>query len=528
MRARSRRVRSTAFGSGSAGGPLAGPISYQLDASYQRSGGWLDRNDGSRSLAISGALRWDAAPNLTFQLSHDHGTNRPFPYFGMPLVDGVPDRRLRRINYNVGDYAMRWIDDWTRLNTEWRPAEHLLVRNSSYRLHSNRFWRNAERYAFLPAASQVRRSNYIAIRHDQEQIGTRTDASMDARVGGFENRLLAGFEFNRIDFVHTNNSPFEGSSTVDAFLFDPGRFLFVSPFGPGFKTRTDHIAFFAEDRLKLGETLSIVAGIRHDDYGVSREDKRNAALSFDADYAATTWRVGLVWDMTPAVSLYGQYGTGTDPLGSLITTPFAQRDFDLTTGRQIEAGAKGSFFDGGLEATLALFDIEKRRLLSPDPENPTMVQQVGRRSSRGVEASVVVQPIRRLSLEANATLLEARFDELDETIGGVPVSRVGNTPPQVPRRTVNLWARWTPVDRWQVQGGVRYVGARWVNNANTLELPAYTVADIGLRWAATDVLAVDVRVSNVADEFYAVTSYGTNQWILGEPRRVDLRLSSAF
>lgn len=510
------------------GGPIGGGLSFRVDGSYQRSGGWLDRNDSSESLAISGALRWEAGADFSVTLSHDHGTNRPFPYFGMPLVDGLPDRRLRRINYNVNDYDMRFIDDWTRLAIDWRISPAVQLKSTGWRLHSNRNWRNAERFVVLPGAQEVQRSSFIAINHDQEQWGNRTDMSVDQPLFGLANRALVGIEINSIDFRHTNNAPFAGSDRVGLLAFDPGNFLFASPFGPGFATQTSQFAVFAEDRLKLSSSLSIVAGLRHDRYTVDRTDFRNAAQGFDTDLQATTWRAGLVWDVSSAVTLYGQYGTGTDPLGAVITTPFAQRDFGLTTGRQLEAGLKASLDDGRLEFTLALFDITKDRLLSPDPVNPQVVQQIGRRSARGVEAGLNWQPAKRLAVEANATLLEARFDDFNELVGGVPISRVGNTPPQLPRVTANLWARWEPVDRWLIQGGVRHVGARWVDNANLIELPAYTVVDAGLRHAVTANIAVDARISNLFDAFYAVTSYGVNQWILGEPRRVDLRVTLGF
>jgi iron complex outermembrane receptor protein len=510
------------------GGPIGEGLSFRIDGSHQRSGGWLDRNDSSESYAISAALRWEATDNFNVTLSHDHGTNHPFAYFGMPLVAGVPDRRLRRINYNVGDYEMRFIDDWTRIAIDWRISSAVQLKSTSWRLHSNRNWRNAERFVVLPGAEQVQRSSFIAINHDQEQLGNRTDLTIDQPVFGLANRALIGVEVNSIDFRHTNNSPFAGSDRVGLLSFDPGRFLFTSPFGPGFATDTSQFAIFAEDRLQLLPEFALVAGLRHDRYGVDRTDFRNASLGFDTDLQATTWRAGLVWDVSSAITLYGQYATGTDPLGAVITTTFAQRDFGLTTGRQVEAGLKASFDEGRLEFTMALFDIAKDRLLSPDPVNPQLLQQIGRRSARGVEAGLNWQPVKRLALEASATVLEARFDDFTEVVGGVPVSRVGNTPPQVPRVTANLWARWEAVDRLLIQGGIRHVGARWVDNANTIELPAYSVADVGLRYALTSNIAVDARVSNLFDAFYAVTTYGVNQWILGEPRRVDLRISFGF
>lgn len=272
------------------GGPIGGGLSFRVDGSYQRSGGWLDRNDHSESLAISGALRWEASANFSITLSDDHSSNRPFPYFGMPLVDALPDSRLRRINCNVNDYEMQFIDDWTRLAIDWRISEAVQLTSTGWRLHSNRNWRNAERFVVLPGAQAVQRSSFIAINHDQEQWGNSTDVSIDQPLFGLAKRALVGMEINSIDFRHTNYAPFAGNDRVGLLAFDSGSFLFASPFGPGFATQTTQFAAFAEDRLKLTPSLSVVAGLRHDRYTVDRTDLRTAALGFDTDLQATTWR----------------------------------------------------------------------------------------------------------------------------------------------------------------------------------------------------------------------------------------------
>lgn len=66
------------------GGPIGGRLSYRVAASVTRSDGWLDRNSDNRNLAISGALRWDAMPNLSFTLASDYGNVHILPYFGTP------------------------------------------------------------------------------------------------------------------------------------------------------------------------------------------------------------------------------------------------------------------------------------------------------------------------------------------------------------------------------------------------------------------------------------------------------------
>ena len=122
----------------------------------------------------------------------------------------------------------------------------------------------------------------------------------------------------------------------------------------------------------------------------------------------------------------------------MITQSIAQQLFDLTTGRQVEVGAKQSFMNGRAEWTLAGYRIVKNKLLAPDPSNPGLSLQIGQQSSRGMEATASIGA-RGVRVDANATFLRARFDDFAENVGGVRVSRVGNTPPNVPRRAANLW-----------------------------------------------------------------------------------------
>jgi iron complex outermembrane receptor protein len=93
----------------------------------------------------------------------------------------------------------------------------------------------------------------------------------------------------------------------------------------------------------------------------------------------------------------------------------------------------------------------------------------------------------------------------------------------VPTRTGNISANWSIIDALQARVTARFVSGRWIDNANTLRIPAYEVVDLGLRWRISDRMALDGRVSNVFDKVYAVSG-GAAQWLLGTPRRYDLRL----
>jgi iron complex outermembrane receptor protein len=530
------------------GGPLGGGFSYRVAGSYSYSNGWLDRNSDNRNFAVSGALRFDAAPNLSFNLASDYGDVKILPYFGTPLVNGEYDARFRRINFNIDDPQNHFRDSWTRFNIDWQPSEAVSIRNTAYYLQSDRDYTNAETYRFVPATGRVTRSDYLNIIHDQHQYGDRADVSIRTPIGSMENTLLVGFDVNRIKFQHTNNSPYGGTSSVDPFDFDPGSFLTPVATTPGFRSLTTQYSIFAEDQLKLTDWFSLVGGFRRDWFDFERIDLRVAANSFSRKFRSTNWRVGTVVNPTPDTALYASYTTGADPLGALITTSNAQKSFGLSPAKQIEIGVKQRFLDDRGAISIALFDIQKRRLLTTDPLNRLVTQQVGKRSSKGIEASLAFQLSDAFGIEANGTILKARFDDFDETVtvscpsGPVPgtstpippcpagqpampvvVSRAGNTAPGVPTRTGNISANWSIIDALQARVTARFVSGRWIDNANTLRIPAYEVVDLGLRWRISDRMALDGRVSNVFDKVYAVSG-GAAQWLLGTPRRYDLRL----
>lgn len=509
---------------GDIGGPVGSGVSYRLAASATRSDGWLDRNSTNQNLAISGAVRWDATPTLSFTLASDYGDVEILPYFGTPLNSGRYDKRFRRINFNIADSQDHFRDSWTRLTTQWQASETVSLRNVAYYLSSNRDYLNAESYRFSPVTGLVTRSDYLNIIHRQDQIGDRGDVTIPTALGGAaENTLLVGFDVNRIKFRHINNSPYGGTSVVDPFDFEPGGFTTPVPTTLGFRTLTTQYSVFMEDQLKLREWASLVGGLRQDWYELERIDARIQANGFRRKYHSTAGRFGAVVNPTVDTALYGSFTIGTDPISALITTSNAQKDFGLSPARQFEVGVKQRFLDGRGSASIALFDIEKRRLLTPDPENRLITQQVGKRTSRGIEATVALQVTDAFGIEANGTVLKARFKEFGEVVNGVVVDRAGNTPPGIPEKTANISANWRFVEPLQARVSARFVAPRWTDNANTLRVPGYEVVDIGLRWTISDKVAIDGRVSNVFDKVYSIGS-NSSQWLLGAPRRFDLRL----
>jgi iron complex outermembrane recepter protein len=153
---------------------------------------------------------------------------------------------------------------------------------------------------------------------------------------------------------------------------------------------------------------------------------------------------------------------------------------------------------------------------------------VGQQSSRGVEAAFSLEPASGLTVTLNGTVLKARYDDFSETVGGVPFQRAGNRPTNVAQKTANAFVSWEFLKGWVVDGGASYVGDRYQDAANTRRIPSYTVADVGLRWQFIDDATIDVRLNNLFNETYVRSTYGSSQWVLGDPRTFMVTLNGAF
>ena len=501
------------------GGSLTDTLSYRLNLNRLRSNGFIDRGDSSSDF-VSGALRWQAADNLSFTLASDYGDQRPQNYFGTPLINGQLHKGLRDKNYNVSNDTQHYNDQWTRLTSEWQLTDNISATNELFYLKNQRRWQNAENYNFTDG--QLTRSGNFGIKHNQEQVGDRQTFTFKHSLFGLDSQTVAGVEYNRIRFRLASNSPFTDSfsdgQAIDVNHPAAGQFASNDPFKPLFATTTKTVAAFAENRLQLTDKLALVTGIRRDYAHVDRDDLRDGSQS-DKTLTGNNWKAGLVYAITPDLSIYGQQATSTDGVGGLISLSQGQQQFDLSTAKQTEIGIKQAFWDQRGEWTLAAYHIVKKKLLTDVPGNPDLKQQVGQQSSRGLEASLDLQLPHAWQLQANAAIVHAQYDDFDQAVNGVQVSRNGNRPVDVPRRTANLWLSKAVTDDVRAGAGVRYVDARYADMANQNELPSYTVVDATVSWQALRNTTLGLQVNNLFDRTYAVSQYNDGQqWILGEPR----------
>ena len=493
------------------GGSLNDTLSYRLNLNKLASNGWVDRGD-SQSLALSGSLRWQPNDDLSFTLSHDYADQDPQQYFGTPLADGHLRESLRDHNYNVDNAEVHYNDQSTRLVTDWQINDNLSASNQLYFLKVQRRWRNAESYTWQPG-DQILRS-----------IGDRQTSTLQHSLFGLDSQTVLGADYNSIRFVRKHDFGNTLSDTVPLSGSGGGEYISNDPFRSREANQARQFSLFAENRTQLTERLSLITGVRRDQVHLNRKDLLADTRS-DRSLSGDNWRAGLVFALTEDLSVYGQYATSTEGVSNLLTLNAAQQQWDLSTAKQTEVGIKQMLPEGRGEWTLAAYHIVKKKLLSTDPLNPTLQQQVGQQSSDGLEATLELRLPYDLQLSANAAWVRARYDEFASA--GNDYS--GNRPINVPRRTANLWLSKDFGERFSAGAGARYVDSRYADNANTVKVPGYTVVDTNFDWHVQADLTLGLQLNNLFDRLYATsTDNNVRQWYLGEPRSFFVTADYSF
>ncbi|QZO00141.1 TonB-dependent receptor [Chenggangzhangella methanolivorans] len=514
---------------------------------YGRSDGYVNDTD-SENVQVTTAIALKPTDRLKITAAFDyfHDDFRT-AYFGTPLLPSdvardpsgvvtgrgfVLDKSIWKKNFNVDDGVMKSDAVWARAGAEYELTDAWTLKNDFGFYSADRLWRNSEDYTYVatqPGDAKLRRDATL-ISHDQQSWTNRTTANFDGEIGGMRNRFTTGVEYMRTEFGSRRR--FGTVDFVDPFDFDRGDFPDTAGFATrqNFDSTVDNTAVFVENALNLTPEWIVVGGVRQDWIDLDRkvDDLNDPTLSdrFGNKFKATSWRIGTVYDLTPQVSLFGQYTTAITPVSSLLLSSSARAAFDLTKGRSVEGGVKTLLWDERIAATASIYQIEQDNILTRDPVTPALTVQGGSQRSRGVELDVSMAMTSQWKVNANAAFLKAEFTKLSE--GGVSLK--GNRPLNVPERTINLWTTYRLAEAPITFGaGLRHVGSFYTDNANTIRVAGRTLFDASI---AVDVPAggvVTLRGRNLTNKLYAEWSgYSSTQVYVGAPRSFDLTYSVKF
>ncbi len=493
-------------------------------------------------------LKYGASPSLAWRISprsqlvyEAELSHQEIPFDrGVVAVNGqlgvVPPRRFLG---EPGDGPMKadvrghQLEFQHTFSKDWSALVGLTSRTTSLEGFSTEAESAANRQSLFVDGQTLTRQRRFRD-YDATYRVIRGELSGRFRFGGLQHRLIVGADADR--FVNDQvflraRAPTLASNPTPAQqqainIFNPvyGGYPLPTPTPLTDRVETQQsLGFYVQDQIDLSDRWQMRLGARFDDYKQTLENRANGQL-FTQKENRTSPQLGVVYKAARALSLYTTYGENFRPLSG---TDAQGRGFTPNQSTSVEAGAK--FVLGGIEGTVAVFQVEQKNLLVVD--DPSALTQVaaGKARSQGLEVDLRGELTRGLSLWASYAYVDARtLNAFNDANFGLPVP-AGTRLLNVPRNTLSLQlVQSTAVAGrgLQLGGGLQHVGERSGEFTSGFRLPAYTVLRAFVSVELTKTATLRLHLENLTDKVYYTNSFSA-LWVQpGAPR--SARLSAVF
>lgn len=525
---------SSSFGGGTGQfdvtGPIEGtPLAYRLIGEYQHEDYW--RNFGTnQSSFISPSLTW-FGDNATVSVLYSHRDYKaPFDrgtIFDLNTKHAVNVDRKTRFDepFNITDGK----SDLAQLNAEYRFNSEWTAK-FDYSFSQDKYSDNQARVmAYDSATGNLTRRVDATQGSTQRMHATRADLQGNVDIAGFYNEILTGVSYENYDLLRTDMircKNVKGFNIYNPVYGTLGKCTNVSAADSDQTIQQESYSAYVQDALYLTDKWIAVAGMRYQYYTEYAGKGRPFNVNTDSTDQQWVPKFGMVYKLTPSVSLFGNVSRSFMPQYSIASYI---GELPPETSTAYEVGAKFDIFDG-ITANIALFDIDKRNVLYNEMINgETVAKTAGRVRSQGVEVDVAGSLTTNTNIIASYGYTAAKVTE-DPDYKGKPL-------PNVPKHTGSLFLTYDIQNAFMgntltIGGGGHGVSRRSATNGADYYLPGYFVADafaaykMKLQYPVT----LQLNVKNLFDKTYYTSSIATNNLgnQIGDPREVQFTVKMEF
>jgi iron complex outermembrane recepter protein len=412
---------------------ITGPLNadktaaYRLNIAYENAGSFRDFVD-SESIFVAPALAFQLGKNTTLNLNVEYQRYRYTPdtiplFVIKPKLFDIPiSRFLGEPDINTG-----LINSWrARAILEHRFSENWKLRSAFSTTLNTLIRTDATSFTLLDDRRTLERT---VERFDQstENYTLQNELVGKFKTGSIAHQMLFGVELSRERFSFSLQSA--PIAPIDIFNpvygAQPGPFIATSI--PGSEIKTDALGIYVQDQITITDQLKLLVGGRFDLAKSSSPASRAGENNVEVTDSAFSPRAGIVYQPIKPVSLYFSYATSFVPQAGESATG---QIFDPERGRQFELGVKADLIPDRLSATLAGYEITKKNVLVTDPNDENFLIQTGAQKSRGLEFSLVGEPVKgwKTSLSyayTDAFVSQDTFIPAGDTLAGVPAHQFG-------------------------------------------------------------------------------------------------------
>ncbi|KAF1065802.1 MAG: Ferripyoverdine receptor [Pseudomonas citronellolis] len=509
-------------------GPLteSGNVRGRAVAAYQDKKSFMDHYQRKTSVYY-GILEADLDPDTLLTVGADYQDSDPrgSSWSGSrPIYDSAGNRISTSRSFNNAAEWSRW-EQYTR--TVFATLEHSFangwVAKAQLNHQINGYYAPLGSIQGNPNATTGLTKVYA-----NKYTGETTTDSADLYLSGpfslfgREHELVIGTAASK---AHWKGKDYYSPTYIDnSYDFASWDGKSIEPIWGAVGYRTDQTTWqtggYLASRWQLREDLHLLLGARLANYKVTgTSDTRETGRL--VPYA------GLVYDLNDNYSLYASY---TDIF--LPQTDYRDRDnkmLEPDEGKNYEAGIKGEFYQGRLNASLAYFEVhesnrpEEDSAYNADPTNPAIsyAYQGITATTRGVEAELSGQLAEGWQLQGGYTHKVVRDQHGD---------KVSTWEPQDQFSVYSTYHLRGALEPLTVGGGARWQGQswQWLTNRGKggiqekFAQSPFWLVDLMARYQISENLSATVNLNNLFDKTYYTNVGFYNSVSYGDPRNVML------
>ncbi len=287
---------------------------------------------------------------------------------------------------------------------------------------------------------------------------------------------------------------------------------------PTFDFATDGSAYvdkrksaYVAARFSITDPLHLITGVTH-----TKADSTGTAYGVTRFKSAskTTPYVGLTYDLTPSLTAYTSY---TEIFNPQSETDFNGVTLDPIEGKTTEAGIKGEWFGGRLNAAASVYKTKQLNTAEQAGMNATKAYYRGiDAESKGVELDLSGELAKGLQASAGFTVMNLEDEQGNAAKTYMPrrLLRLSATYqlPSLPQLRVGATANWQD-DIYRNEGG-----------GVVIRQPSYATLGLMGRYDINQQLSVAVNVNNVTDKKYLTSLYWSQSYYAA-PRNASVTLN---
>lgn len=502
----------------------SGSLRGRVVTSYRDANSFIDGVEEDHGLFYA-VTEADLSEDTTLTLGFSHQKDKTNYFWGASMI-GLDGHHLDLPrSYNPGT---DWENKDQEINTVFAEVHQRLANDWKLQINAN----YSEQNALFSGSYQSRWVNNTLARtvyqsaHDENQAGLDAFVSGPFDAFGRSHELVMGTSKRIYDMTTQNYAPYDTNWPINA-----GKPDFVHTGNDREVTTQDGL--YMTTRLSLADPLKLILGGRLDWYDYDNRDG-------DGDYKVTrnvTRYAGLIYDLDDQHSVYVSYSDIFTPQSSKDTSGNPVKPI---IGKNYEVGIKGEYFDGALNASLAVFRVDQEnravQVFVADCPQAACHEASGEIRSQGIDLEL--QGALTENWQVGGGYTYARVHTIKDNANPQNVNQRFDT--DTPEHLFKLSTHYRfqgPLEKLRVGGNVSWQSRLYndialLDGSNyRLKQGAYAITDLMAGYKVNQNLDLQVNANNIFDRTYYSSisksvSYGSDTY--GNPRNLMLTARYSF